>query len=231
MEGTERGGSSAPGGWLSLAGLDWLKTGFNSVGSGADSQIRLPARGPAHLGTLTVSGKGADEVVQLLAPAGGFPPDVKVDGKPAREGSLVVDNASPTTIVWHGISLVVLKRGDRYVARIKDSDSPALAGFKGLNWYAPNPHYRLTARWVPFKPRQVEEIPTVIGTTLKLPAPGLAVFLLDGEVFHLEPVIEDPSGKTLFFILRDETSKTTTYGGGDSCIRVCLITGLISRAT
>ena len=28
---------SAPGGWLSLAGLDWLKTGFNTVGSSADS--------------------------------------------------------------------------------------------------------------------------------------------------------------------------------------------------
>jgi uncharacterized protein (DUF1684 family) len=40
------------------------------------------------------------------------------------------------------------------------------------------------------------------------------MFLLDGKVLHLEPVLEDPSGKTLFFILRDESSKTTTYGGG-----------------
>lgn len=205
---------SAPDGWLSLAGLEWLKTGFNSVGSSADSQIRMPARGPAHLGILTVSGKGADEVVQLLAPAGRFPPDLTMDGRPAREGSLVVEGAKPSTINWHGMSLVVLKRGDRYVARIKDADSPARAGFHGLNWYAPNPSYRLTARWVPFKPTQVEEIPTVIGTTLKLPAPGLAVFLLGDEVLHLEPVIEDPASKTLFFILRDETSKTTTYGGG-----------------
>jgi hypothetical protein len=205
---------SGAGGWLSLAGLEWLKTGFNTVGSSADSAIRLPAPGPAHLGILTVSGKGPDEVVQLLAPAGGFAADVTMDGKPAREGSLAVEGAAPTTIAWHGISLVVLKRGDRYVARIKDADSPARAGFKGLNWYTPDPKYRLIARWVPFKPRQVEEIPTVIGTALKLPAPGLAVFLLGDEVLHLEPVIEDPAGKTLFFILRDETSKTTTYGGG-----------------
>ena len=204
---------SGAGGWLSLAGLEWLKT-VNTVGSSADSAIRLPAPGPAHLGILTVSGKGPDEVVQLLAPAGGFPPDLTMDGKPAREGALVVNGAQATTIAWHGISVVVLKRGDRFVARIKDADSPARAGFKGLNWYEPNPSYRLTARWVPFKPRQVEEIPTVIGTTLKLPAPGLAVFLLGDEVLHLEPVIEDPEGKTLFFILRDETSKTTTYGGG-----------------
>jgi uncharacterized protein (DUF1684 family) len=54
----------------------------------------------------------------------------------------------------------------------------------------------------------------VIGTTLKLRAPGLAVFLLNDEVVSLEPVIEDPTGKTLFFILIDKTSKTATYGGG-----------------
>jgi uncharacterized protein (DUF1684 family) len=205
---------SAPDGWLTLAGLEWLKTGINSVGSSADSQIRLLGQAPTHLGLLTVSGNAPDQVVQLLSPAGGFPTDVTVDGKPAREGALVVDGPSPSTVAWHGLSLVVLKRGDRFVLRIKDADSAARTGFHGLNWYAPDPNYRVVARWVPFKPRQVEEIPTVIGTTLKLPAPGLAVFLLNGEVLHLEPVLEDPGGKTLFFILRDESSKTKTYGGG-----------------
>jgi hypothetical protein len=114
---------SAPDGWLTLAGLDWLKTGFNSVGAGANNQIRLPGLAPERLGLLTVNGKTPAEdpsnaapstsVVQLLAPPGGFPPDLTLDGKPAREGSLIVDNAKPSTIAWHGLSLVVLKRGDR----------------------------------------------------------------------------------------------------------------------
>jgi hypothetical protein len=137
-----------------------------------------------------------------------------LDGKPAREGELATEDTRPSTIAWRGLSLVVLKRGDRFVLRIKDADSPLRAGFRGLHWYAPDLRYRITARWVPFKPPLVEEISTVIGTTLKLPAPGLAIFLLDGKVEHLEPVLEDPSSKTLFFILRDETSKTSTYGGG-----------------
>jgi uncharacterized protein len=206
---------SAPDGWLSLAGLEWLKSGISAVGSAPDNQIHLPSGTPERLGLLTISGKApGGEIVQLLSPAGGFPPDLTMDGKPAREGSLAVDNAKPTTIAWHGLSLVVMKRGDRFVLRIKDANSPERAHFHGLNWYAPDPNYRVVARWVPFKPAQVEEIPTVIGTTLKLPAPGLAVFLLNDEVLHLEPVVEDPTGKTLFFILRDETSKTSTYGGG-----------------
>jgi len=216
---------SAPDGWLTLAGLEWLKPGINTLGASADSRIRLPEQAPEHLGLITVSGgsssgsaskaaaPGAD-IVQLLAPAGGFPAELTIDGKPAREETLTVDDAKPSTIGWRGLTLVVLKRGDRYVLRIKDANSPTRAGFHGLNWYAPDPHLRVTARWVPFKPPLVQEIPTVIGTTLKLPAPGLAVFLIGGKVLHLEPVLEDPSGKTLFFILKDETSKTATYGGG-----------------
>ncbi|HEV2484362.1 MAG TPA: DUF1684 domain-containing protein [Terracidiphilus sp.] len=216
---------AAPDSWLTLAGLEWLKPGINSVGSAADNQIRLHGQAPEHLGLLTIigqtsSGKPTNTkptsavTIQLLAPSGGFPPELTIDGKPAREGSLVVDNVNPSTIAWHDLSLVVLKRGDRYVLRIKDANSPARSSFHGLNWYAPDSQYLVTARWVPFNPPLVEEIPTVIGTTLKLPAPGLAMFLLDGKILHLEPVLEDPSAKTLFFILRDETSTTTTYGGG-----------------
>jgi|SRR5450631_397454 uncharacterized protein (DUF1684 family) len=216
---------AAPDSWLTLAGLEWLKPGINSVGSAADNQIRLHGQAPEHLGLITIIGQTSSSTptnttpasavtIQLLAPSGGFPPELTIDRKPAREGSLVVDNLNPSTIAWHDLSLVVLKRGDRYVLRIKDANSPARSSFHGLNWYAPDSHYLVTARWVPFKPPLVEEIPTVIGTTLKLPAPGLAMFLLDGKILHLEPVLEDPSAKTLFFILRDETSTTTTYGGG-----------------
>ena len=216
---------AAPDSWLTLAGLEWLKPGINSVGTAADNQIRLHGQAPEHLGLLTVSGQASNtkpsttsrpaaDIIQLLAPAGGFPQDLTIDGQPAREGSLVVDDAKPSTIAWRGLSLVVLKRGDRFVLRIKDANSPARSSFRGLNWYAPDSHYRVTARWVPFKPPLVQEIPTVIGTTLKLPAPGLAMFLLDGKVLHLEPVLEDPKAKMLFFILRDETSTTTTFGGG-----------------
>ena len=199
---------AAPGGWLSLAGLEWLKPGRNTVGAGADNQIKLRAGTLEHLGLLTVSG----QVVQLLAPAGGFAPELQIDGKPAREGALTVDDRKPSTITWRSLTLVVLKRGDRFVLRIKDDASAARAGFHGLNWYAPDPHFLIAARWIPFTPPHLEKIPTVIGTTLDLPAPGIAEFTLDGQTVRLEPVLEDPTGKTLFFILRDATSKTTTYG-------------------
>ena len=216
---------SARDGWLTLAGLEWLKAGVNTIGSAPDNTIHLPEPAPAHLAMLTVVGSGHTDraagaktanpaIVQLLSPSGGFPPDFTVDGKPAREGSLQTEGANAPTMAWRGLSLAVLKRGDRFVLRIKDADSPLRSAFHGLSWYQPDPEYRVTAHWVPFLPPIVEEIPTVMGTTLKVPAPGLAMFMLNNKIMRLEPVIEDPAGKSLFFILRDETSKTTTFGGG-----------------
>ena len=208
---------SAPDGWLTLVGLDWLKPGANPFGTAADNQICLRALGPEHMGLLTVSGKPqaatahGGAMVQLLSPVGGFPPDLLLNGVPAREGPLETDGPKPPIITWHGVTLAVLNRGGRYALRVKDTDATARTSFHGLNWYAPDPHLRIDALWIPFATPRVEKIPTVLGTTIDLPTPGTAEFTLGDKTYRLEPVIEDPSGKTLFFILRDETGKTTTY--------------------
>jgi uncharacterized protein (DUF1684 family) len=218
---------AAPDGWLTLAGMEWLKPGGNSFGAGIDNQILVRAQAPNHMGVLVVSGgpptgqtdappqtASSAVTIQLVAPAGGFPPDMTLNGVPAHESQLVLNDVRPATIGWHGVTLTVLPRGDRFALRIRDSDSPIRAGFHGLNWYAPNPHFRVTAHWTPYDPPRIEKIPTGIETTLDLPAPGIAEFTLDGQTLRLEPVIEDREGKTLFFILHDATNEITTYGDG-----------------
>jgi uncharacterized protein (DUF1684 family) len=210
---------SAPDGWLTLVGMDWLKPGFNAIGSATDNAIRIRADAPEHIGILTVMGK----TVQLLAPAGGFPADLAVDGAPAREGELDTGGtnpasaakqpltAKPPVIAWHGLTLAVLARGDRFALRIKDADTVARTGFHGLNWYAPNAKFRVEAKWIPFTPPHILKIPTVLGTTIDLPSPGIAEFRLGNATLRLEPVIEVPGSQILFFLLRDATSRTTSY--------------------
>ena len=198
---------AAPDGWLTLVGLEWLKPGVNSFGTAADCAIKIRARAPEHFGLLTVSGKA----VQLLAPAGGFPADFELDGKPAREGVLSAEDTKPSTLTWHGLTMVVLPRGGRYALRIKDADSPTRTGFHGLHWYAPDPRFHVTAKWIPYPTPHVEKIPTIINTTLDMPAPGVAEFTLNGKTVRLEPVFEAGERDKLFFILRDQTSRTTTY--------------------
>jgi hypothetical protein len=198
---------SAPDGWLTLVGLEWLKPGINSFGTAPDNTIKIRAQAPAHFGLLTVSGS----TVQLLAPNGGFPADFQMNGKPARDGTLSAQESEPSTLTWHGLTMVVLPRGGRYALRIKDADSPTRTEFHGLHWYSPDARFRVTATWAPYSPPRVEKIPTIIGTTLDMPAPGIAEFTLDGKTLRLEPVFEGGERDKLFFILRDATSLTTTY--------------------
>src|SRR6266481_1013500 len=205
------GNLQTPEGWLSLIGLEWLKEGDNSVGSAADNKIQI-AKAPAHLGVVRLEKGGA---LRLLAPSGGFPKELQVDGHPAQEQALLSDDSpNRSKLSLGGLTIIVIHRDERYGLRIKDAQAATRVGFHGLHWYAPNAAYRVRAKWIPYNPPKMIDIPTILGTVSKLPAPGVAEFTIDGRVYSLEPVLEEPDSKELFFIIRDATSKATTYGAG-----------------
>jgi uncharacterized protein len=202
-------GLSAPDSWLTLVGLEWLKPGPNSVGSAADNRIRLAAPAPAHFAIIEVQG----DVVSLEPPTNGFAAGVQVDGAAAHQARLADDAAPKPTVVSSGtLSFYVIHRGGRYALRLKDSQAPTRVNFHGLHWYDPDPHYIVQARWIPFNPLQKLKVPTILGTTDEMPSPGQAEFTLDGQTIRVEPVLEEPGAKQLFFILRDTTSRSTSYG-------------------
>jgi hypothetical protein len=199
-----------PAGWLSLTGLEWLQPGDNSFGTAADNKIHLVGSGAAHIGVLHLEGNS----VQLRPPSGGFPPDLRVADAAAKEQFLTVEadkdrNAPHITIGT--LNMYVIRREDRYALRVKDSKSPTLVGFHGLNWYEPDAKYRVKANWIPYDPPKSITLATLAGTTYAQPVPGVAEFVLEGRTYRLEPVLEDPAATQLFFILRDTTSSTTTY--------------------
>jgi uncharacterized protein (DUF1684 family) len=196
-----------PDGWLSVVGLEWLKEGDNRFGSASDNQIQITGNAASHLGVLTLR----NNKVTLAPPTTGFPQGLRVDGHPPKAQALLTE-ASPTVMTDGTLSISVIHRGDRFALRIKDSHSAARLQFHGLKWYPPNDKYRIAARWTPYPTAKIEHIPTIVGTTIPMPAPGIAEFVLDGRTIQLEPVMESPQDKSLFFIVRDTTSKTTTYG-------------------
>ena len=200
-----------PEGWLSLIGLDWLVDGDNSFGADVGNRIQIKAKIPALVGVIHLE----KSTIKLLAPTSGFPKDFLVDGKPAQEMTLAADDAdNPSKLTVGTITIIVINRDGRFALRIKDPQAGTRLGFHGLKWYPPNAAYRVKAKWIPYNPPKALDIPTVLGTTTHLPAPGAAEFTIDGQTVRLEPVLEDPKATELFFILRDATSKTTTYGAG-----------------
>ena len=199
-----------PDGWLSLIGLEWLAAGETTIGSAPDNKIRLPESAPAHLAVVKLE----NGTVSLLPPQGGFPSGLNVDGNTAKEQVLRADpdhDKFDSRLTYGTLNFYAIRRGDRFALRIKDAKSPSILGFHGLKWYAPDPNYRVTAKWVPYTPAKSVSLITLVGSSYEQPVPGYAEFVLQGKTYRLEPVREDPQSTRLFFIMKDTTSAETTY--------------------
>jgi uncharacterized protein len=192
-------------GWLTVAGLFWLKNGVNTAGSDARSDIVLP-RGPAKLGEFDF-----EQGQTIFRPASGVL--VSVSGKPASAASKLKPDTegNPDQVQLNGLTMFVIHRGDRYAIRLKDTDSKFRKEFTGLHWFPVKPGYRVSAKFVVYEPPKLIAIPNVLGETTQMPSPGYVQFTLDGQSLRLDPVVE---GDHLFFIFHDETSGKETYPPG-----------------
>ena len=181
----------ADNGWLTVAGLFWLRDGANFFGQDPANDIVLPG-GPAragsfqlHDGQVTVTMEGSTRALR---------PD---SGDAAKVGRL---------------SLFVIKRSDKFGIRLKNPDSPERRDFRGIEYFPAREEYRVTARFVA-APKKIP-ILNVLGQTEQSECPGYAVFRLHGEELRLYPILEEPGAKELFFIFRDQTAGKETYGAG-----------------
>jgi uncharacterized protein (DUF1684 family) len=200
----------ADGGWLTLAGLFWLKEGPNWFGTDPSSQIVLPeGSAPARAGVFSFQdGRTTLRLAQDVAGSiDGQPVDGRREMKPDSVGA-------PDELELGPLTMYVIERGGRFGIRLKDKDSPVREGFEGLRWYPIDETYRIEAHWVSYRSPRPLKVPNVLGETEVMPSPGHAEFELDGQVVRLAGVLRSPQSLELFFILRDQTSGKETYGAG-----------------
>ena len=196
----------ADGGWLTVAGLFWLKEGDNRFGSDKGSEVVLPASAPGHAGVFAFH--AGETRFQLEPGVSGT-----VAGKPAASGLLHPDTGKDEDVLTMGpLTMQVVERGGRYGIRLKDMQSAQRKSFAGLRWFPVKESYRITARFVPAP--TIIQVPNVLGQVSDMPRPGYLVFTLGGQEMRLDPVIEEPGDKELFIIFRDETAPRETYGAG-----------------
>lgn len=196
------------GGWLSLAGLFWLKQGQNRFGSAPSNEIVLPRnRAPRLAGSLWLS-RG---IVRLRAR-----PDAGVTHNGTRATDLVLESdtdGKQTVLKLGSLSFYVIKRGTRLGVRVKDSQNPNRSSFAGLDWFAVNPAWKLEAKYEAHVPPKMISIVNVLGMVEEMPSPGTLVFDVDGKTYRLDPVLEKGE-KQWFIIFADKTSGKETYGAG-----------------
>ena len=196
-----------PDGWLTLAGLFWLKDGTNSVGAGSDYDVQLTSNfKPGKFGEIDFhGGKTILKVDKGVA--------ATADGQPISTIALTSDETGkPTEIHTGGEIFYLIQREDRYGIRVKDTDSKTRTDFKGQNWYPIDENYRVKAHLEALAEPKELLVPNALGGHFKMKSPGILHFSFAGKDLSLQPVLEDDG--SLFLIFRDTTNDSETYSAG-----------------
>ena len=194
-------------GWLTVAGLFWLKDGTNSIGAGSGFDIELTENFKGKFGVIEFKNGAATLKVENGVEA-------LNEGKQISSIELVSDEKGTPSVIQTGSqTFYLIKREDRFGIRLKDKNSKERVNFKGLKWFPINEKYKIEARFEAFSEPKEVLIPNVLGGNFKMKSPGVLRFKLNGKKYSLEPVLEVGSDE-LFIIFRDATSRTKTYGAG-----------------
>lgn len=200
---------TAPNGWLSLAGLFWLKEGANSLGGGPENDMVISgAKVPAKIGVIQFH----DSVATFTSDPRATVTSVAADSATVDSIQLDADDTKFPTVLQVGtLSWNMIKRGTRYGIRVRDRASPRLKEFDGMKWYPIKANFRVIATFTAYATPRTIPITNVLGDTYQMQSPGTLTFTLGGKSYTLEPVTE---GEKLFIIFRDLTSGKATYGAG-----------------
>ena len=195
-------------GYLALAGLYWLDEGEQTFGSDPSNRIVFPPSAPPKAGVFVR--KGDTTTVRCLPGTA-----LRHEGKPVQEMALVSDaKEKPTVLELGDLTFSLIARGDRFAIRLRDKQSAIRKNFRGIESFAIDPEYRVTARFDPYEPAKKILIASVVGTVDTMLSPGALVFKLHGQECRLDPVWEGPDDDSLWLIFRDATSGEETYGDG-----------------
>lgn len=195
-------------GWLTVVGLSWLKPGNNRVGSDPGADVVLPSASvPRAVGTIHFDGTRA-----LFRPDVGV--DVKVNGQPATEQVLRPQPGQYDVLTTGTVTAFVIRRGDRFGIRVRDTHSEARRAFTGTPWFPIQESYRIKARFQPHAKPTSLMVPNVLGDLDPWPSPGSVTFTLNGTACTLQAVYEGADSRELFFIFRDGTTGHETYPAG-----------------
>ena len=188
-------------GWLTLAGLGWLREGENRVGSDPDADVVLPG-GPPDAGTIVVDSGIATADGSFL-----------IGGSRASGIQLVTDrDGEPTLLEVGPLRLCVIERGDRLAVRTWDTAAELRRSFEGIDHWPVDLAWRLDARFEPIDDRRVT-VPDIIGITEEELSPGDVAFEVGGVTHRLQALEGGPAGE-LWLVFGDATNGIETYGGG-----------------
>ena len=210
-------------GWLTLAGLYWLKQGDNSFGRAPDNTLVLdnPALA-ANAGSFVRSGT---KVRFVARPGAG----VTHGGRAVTVLDMTADTQGEATVLESGaLRFLVIERAGNFGVRVRDLANPHRLGFRGLSYFPVSTAWVVQAHFEPYQPARHIQIINILGMEQDMESPGAVVFSKDGREWRLDAVLEQPGDTELFIMFADATSSHETYGAG-RFLRVPMPTGNTAR--
>lgn len=201
---------TARDGWLTLVGMHWLpKSGTTRVGFGEANGTRIGV-GPDKLGLITVN----DDKTIHFQPEAGL--HIFINGLPSSGKAKIQSDASGTpTVVGFAEgrgSFIVIERGGKLALRVRDSQSPTLIHFKGLDYFEIDKKFQIEATFIPHDAGKTLNVMNIIGMVEPMMNPGLLEFDFDGKKYSLEAF--DEGDHRLFIVFADQTSGHDSYPAG-----------------
>jgi uncharacterized protein (DUF1684 family) len=196
-------------GWLTLAGLYWLKEGDNTFGRAPGNALVLDNAALADTaGSFVRSGSQ----VRFVARAGS---GVTHDGAPVTTLELASDASGKATVLESGaLRFFVIERAGNLGVRVRDLKNPHRLGFRGLEYFPVSTDWVVNARFERYQPAHHVKIINILGMELEMDSPGAVVFTKDGHEWRLDTVLEEPGDQELFVMFADGTSGHESYGAG-----------------
>ena len=190
-------------GYLNLSGLFWLKEGENTIGADPKNDFNFPAEhSDSFLGKIVLN----NGVVRFKSSQAN---QVFSSGQAVSE--MIIFQDKKVVVLEHkSLRWFIIKRGEKYALRLRDLDGEYVRNFKGITYFPLDPSWRIVAKFVPTKGKQLR-ITDITGRTFLEDSPGVLHFTKGGKKFTLE------AGGTMdefFIVFGDLTNKKSTYGGG-----------------
>jgi uncharacterized protein (DUF1684 family) len=195
-------------GYLAVAGLYFLHTGSNTVGSDPQADVALPAdAAPAVAGRIVVSG-GAVE----YHPAAGMKAQVngRLISRPMPLRLADSEAARPADLLTLGrLTLHLHLSGERLAVRVRDPQSESRRSFTKLEWFDPDPAWRITGQFLPFDAARPVPIENILGDVADSTAPGEIDATIGGARVRLL-ALSAARGR-LWIVFTDLTADKLTY--------------------
>lgn len=193
-------------GWLSLAGLFWLKEGLTPFGSAATNKLIFPATAPQAIGQFSLANGQVTMMVEADVP-------VKLGEETPKNIVLVPDKVgAPTTLTLGALSWYLIQRENRFGIRLKDGQNPAIKKFKGLTHFPFSDTWQIPATLQPATKEATITLRNVLDMDVTMPLMGYLHFEIGGVPYQLEALDGGPDA--YFIIFADDTTGETTYGAG-----------------